>query len=72
MAMIDESTNSARLQSRHLITVLSRKKEKKKKRQVWWTLSRTNVSLQSTISYNNDIYSWYVRNFIILSSELCA
>jgi hypothetical protein len=28
MAMIDESTNSARMQSRHLITVLSRKKEK--------------------------------------------
>jgi len=31
MAMIDESTNSARMQSRHLITVLSRKKEKKRK-----------------------------------------
>jgi len=58
MAMIDESTNSARMQSRHLITALSRKKEKKNnKRQVWWTLSRTNISLQSTINYNNDIYS---------------
>jgi len=56
MAMIDESTNSARMQSRHLITVLSRKKKRKIRNDKYGGrfLGQMSPPL-STISYNKNI-----------------